>query len=380
MTDDLSELGDTLIRDARIKSMLEAIPDAMIVIDEGGLMQALNATAIRMFGYPDTEVLGRNINMMMPSPYREEHDGYLSRYRETGQRRIIGIGRVVVGERKDGSTFPMELSVGEWDTGPARLFTGLIRDLTERQLTETRLHELQSELVHNSRLTTMGNMASALAHELNQPLSAITNYLRGSRRLVEQGETGARLIEAIDKAGDQALRAGEIIRRLRQFVSNGESERRAEPIAKLIEEASALALVGTKDYGVRARFEIDPSIDLVMVDRVQIQQVLVNLIRNAAEAMQDAPRRVLTISVRPAAKDVALIGVADTGPGLSEEAAANIFRPFVTSKGAQGMGVGLSISRTIVEAHGGSIWVDPAFGGGANFQFTVPRASKESAA
>ena len=198
--------------------------------------------------------------MLMPAPYREAHDGYLARYLTTGERRIIGIGRVVVGERRDGSTFPMELSVGEMRMGDRRFFTGFVRDLTERQQTETRLQELQGELVHVSRLTAMGEMASALAHELNQPLSAIANYLRGSRRLLDKGDPAdlPRLSDALDKAADQALRAGDVIHRLRDFVGRGETERRVESISKLIEEASALALVGVKELGVRVTMQFDP--------------------------------------------------------------------------------------------------------------------------
>ena len=208
----------------------------------------------------------------MPEPYRGGHDGYLDRYKTTGERRIIGIGRVVVGQRKDGSTFPMELAVGEMQSGDRRFFTGFIRDLTERQQTEARLHELQSELVHISRLTAMGEMASTLAHELNQPLSAISNYLKGSRRLLEDNrdEKSVMTRDALEKAADQAMRAGQIIRRLRDFVSRGESERRVESITKLVEEASALALVGVKDRGIRVQFRFDPAVDLVLADRVQI--------------------------------------------------------------------------------------------------------------
>ena len=177
---------DALSREAHLRSILDTIPDAMIVIDDRGIMQSFSSAAARLFGYAESDVVGKNIKMLMPSPYRENHDGYLDRYLRTGERRIIGIGRVVVGERKDGSTFPMELSVGEMNSANRRFFTGFIRDLTERQRTEARLQELQTELVHISRLTAMGEMASALAHELNQPLSAIANYMKGSRRLLEE--------------------------------------------------------------------------------------------------------------------------------------------------------------------------------------------------
>ena len=278
----------------------------------------------------------------------------------------------MVGQRKDGSTFPMELAVGEMKSGTQRFFTGFIRDLTERQQTEARLQELQSELVHISRLTAMGEMASTLAHELNQPLSAISNYLKGSQRLLEAAtdENSVTLRDALDKAADQALRAGQIIRRLRDFVSRGESERRVENLTKLIEEASALALVGAKDHGIRVHFQFDPSVDLVLADKVQIQQVLLNLIRNAIEAMEGAPVRELLISVRPDEGRHVQVSVADTGSGIAPEIAEQLFQPFVTTK-RQGMGVGLSISRTIIEAHGGRIWVEANPKGGTTFHFTL---------
>ena len=247
-----------------------------------------------------------------------------------------------------------------------------MRDLSQRQETEARLQELQSELVHISRLTAMGEMASTLAHELNQPLSAIANYIKGSRRLMEH-ETDARwdrLRDALDKAAEQALRAGDIIRRMRDFVSRGESERRVESIAKLIEEASALALVGAKEHGVRVRFEFDRAHDLVLADKVQIQQVLLNLVRNAIEAMIDVDDRELVLSTAPAGDDMVEVSVADTGPGLAEEVARQLFQPFVTTK-RHGMGVGLSISRTIIQAHGGEIWAEPNPSGGTIFRFTL---------
>jgi two-component system sensor kinase FixL len=365
-------------REAHLESILASIPEAMIVIDEGGAIHSFSSAAERLFGYRSQEVIGKNIKTMMPSSYRDSHDGYISRYLKTGEKRIIGIGRIVVGERKDGSTFPMELAVGEMRSNDGRYFTGFIRDLTERQETEARLHELQSELVHVSRLTSMGEMASALAHELNQPLSAIANYMRGSRRLLE-GRSDKETVmvrDAMDKAAEQSLRAGEIIRRLRDFVARGETERRVESIKKLIEEASALALVGAKDQGVRVTFRLDPSFDLVLADRVQIQQVILNLIRNALEAMEQSTRRKLAIFTAPEGREMLEIGVSDTGSGIAEDIALQLFQPFVTTK-RHGMGVGLSISRTIVEAHGGKIRAEANPDGGTVFRFTLCMVSKE---
>jgi two-component system sensor kinase FixL len=367
-----------MAREAHVQSILETVPDAMVVIDIRGIMQSFSATASRLFGYSAGEVIGKNVSMLMPSPYREQHDGYLERYLSTGERRIIGIGRVVVGERKDGSTFPMELAVGEMKSSGDRFFTGFIRDLSERQKTESRLQELQSELVHVSRLTAMGEMASTLAHELNQPLSAISNYLKGSRRLIESSTDAqsSMLREALDKAAEQALRAGQIIRRLRDFVARGESERRVENIAKLVEEASALALVGAKDQAVRVRFRFDPMVELAIADKIQIQQVLLNLMRNAVEAMQDGPTRELVLTAAPVDSDMVRVSVSDTGSGIAPDVLSQLFQPFVTTK-QQGMGVGLSICRTIVESHGGQIWAEPNPGGGTVFNFTLRSVRKE---
>jgi two-component system sensor kinase FixL len=363
---------DALAREAHLQSILDTVPEAMIVIDERGFIQSFSSAAERLFGCNAAEAIGQNVRTLMPRPYRENHDSYLQRYMTTGERRIIGIGRVVVGQRKDGSTFPMELAVGEMKSGDRRFFTGFIRDLTERQQTEARLQELQSELVHISRLTAMGEMASTLAHELNQPLSAIANYLKGSRRLLE-GATEEKFVamgDALDKAADQAMRAGQIIRRLRDFVARGESERRVESITKLVEEASALALVGVKDLGIRVQFEFKPETDLVIADRVQVQQVVLNLIRNAMDAMETSQRRDLVVAIAPAGDGLVKISVADSGSGIAPEIAEQLFQPFITTK-RQGMGVGLSISRAIVEAHSGRIWAEPNPTGGTIFHFTL---------
>lgn len=360
-------------REAHLNSILETVPDAMIVIDDRGIMRSFSSAAERLFGYSPSEALGKNVKILMPSPYRENHDGYLDRYKATGERKIIGVGRVVVGERKDGSTFPMELAVGEMISGKERYFTGFVRDLTERQETDARLQELQSELVHISRLTAMGEMASTLAHELNQPLTAIANYMKGSSRLVDEidPQRSALVKSALDKAGEQAIRAGQIIRRLREFVARGESDREVDSLSKIIEEASALALVGAKESGIRVRLRLAPAKDLVLVDRVQIQQVLLNLVRNAIDAMQDSTRKELTISKRAFDGKMAVVEVADTGPGIAPEVKDRLFQAFITTK-EHGMGVGLSISRTIVDAHGGRLWVEENPGGGALFRFTLP--------
>lgn len=365
-------------REARLQSVLDSAPDAIIVIDTAGLMQSFSTTAERLFGYSSQEAVGRNVSMLMPPPYRAQHDGYLARYLRTGEKRIIGIGRLVVGLRKNGTTFPMELSVGEARIGNRRLFTGFVRDLTERQEVQRRLQELQAELIHMSRLTALGEMASALAHELNQPLTAAASYLKGVKRLMSE-DTHPRLVsarEAVEQAANQVLRAGDIIRRLRDFVARGETDRCTENLPKLIEESSVLALIGVKNTDVKVSFDFGAGAELVWADKVQIQQVLHNLIRNAIEAMQDLPRREITIVSRPVDCDIVEIDVADSGPGIAPEIEARLFQPFMTTK-RHGMGVGLSISRTIIEAHGGRLWAEPNPQGGTIFRMTLKRPGAE---
>ena len=359
-------------REAHLQSVLDTVPDAMVVIDTRGNIQSFSATAEKLFGYSATELVGRNVSILMPQPYRDQHDGYLARYMATGERNIIGIGRLVVGRRKDGSTFPVELAVGEMRSGERRFFTGFLRDLTERQQTQQRLQDLQAELIFMSRFTALGEMASTLAHELNQPLTAAASFMNGARRLLGSGrpEDISTITGALDSASEQMLRAGQIIKRLREFVARGESDRRPEDLRKLIEEASALALVGIKQTGVSVTFDFHAAVGMVLVDKIQIQQVILNLMRNAIEAMESSERREMIVSTWSADDAMVEVSVSDTGSGIAPEIAAKLFQPFITTK-RQGMGVGLSISRTIIEAHGGRLWAGPNPGGGTVFRLTL---------
>ena len=366
-------------RERHLQSILDTVPDATVVIDAQGIMQSFNTSAVRQFGYTVEEALGQNVSMLMPTPYREQHDSYLTRYLTTGEKRIIGIDRVVVGRRKDGSTFPMKLAVGQMTVGGRTYFTGFIRDLTERQESEAKLEQARNELTRLARVNELGEMASTLAHELNQPLSAIANYVQGCRRLLERldDEYATRMRGALEETAKQALRAGDIIRHLREFVTRGDTERGPEDIKKLVEEAGALALVGSRERGIKSVFEFGLEHNIVIADRVQIQQVLINLMRNAMEAMRDSKVKELTVTTRPAPDDRLEIEVADTGPGIADDIAPRLFQPFVTSK-ANGMGVGLSISRRIIESHGGELTVRRNEAGGATFTFTLPLMTEAS--
>lgn len=360
-----------------LRSILATVPDSMIVIDERGRILSFSAAAERLFGYREEEVVGSNVGMLMPDRDRMRHDSYIRNYCETGERRIIGIGRIVIGQRRDGSAFPMELAVGEARSDGHRIFTGFIRDLTEQQQAELRMKELQAELIHVSRVSAMGTMASTLAHELNQPLTAIANYMEAARDLMAmQDADPAMLQEAVTESASEALRAGGIVRRLREFVARGEVEKRVESLPALIDEASRLALTGARERGVRALFDLDPAAEHALVDRVQVQQVLVNLIRNAVEALEDCAIRDITIATRRAEDGMIAVSVADTGPGIDPAVQPRLFDAFNSSK-QSGLGLGLSICRTIVEAHGGRIGARPRNGGGTILHFTIPSAETQ---
>jgi len=396
----VSSVASPPVNEAHLRSILATVPDAMIVIDEVGTILSFSAAAEAMFGYSEDEVLGQNVKMLMPSPLREEHDGYLRNYRETGRRKIIGIGRITTALRRDGSTFPIELSVGEAFVDGNRIFTGFIRDVTERQQAQLRLHELQSELAHVGRVSEMGTLASALAHELNQPLTAVANYCESARDLLAQNaqslrdllqtlddgpnrsilksnaETLDMVLDALNDAAQQSVRAGQIVRRLRDFMSHGHNERRFESLSKLITEANALALVGSREHDIDVRIELRARAREVFIDRIEIQQVMVNLIRNAMDAMIGAEERRLMIRTQDVEDNMVMVTIEDTGSGISDAIAEQLFQPFVTSK-ETGMGIGLSICRSIVEGHGGRIWFEPREGGGTIFRFTLPTSGAE---
>lgn len=367
-------------REQHLNSILATVPDAMIVIDEHGRISSFSSAAERLFGYEEKELLGANVSCLMPSPDRERHDGYLQQYRTTGEKRIIGIGRIVTGQRRDGTTFPLELSVGEAGKDGERIFTGFIRDLTEKERDELKLKELQAELVHVSRLSAMGTMASTLAHELNQPLTAVANYLEETRDMLAGAtdEPATVMREALTEAAHEIFRAGNIVRRLREFVSRGEVDKRLEELPSLIEDAGRLALAGARERGVRTLITLDPRATPVLVDRVQIQQVFVNLMRNAVEAMAHSQVRDLSVETKLRSDGLVEITVQDTGAGISPEIRARLFEAFVSSK-QEGMGLGLSICRTIVEAHGGRIWAEYPEPGGTRFHFTLIHAATEEA-
>jgi len=373
--------------DALLASVIATAPDAIITIDADARILSFSRAAELMLGYRTAEVIGRNVNILMPEPYRSHHDGYIERYLRTGEKRIIGIGRQVQAQRKNGTVFPMELAVGEVLQNDTHIFTGFIRDVSDRVAMESRSNALQRELNHAARLTAMGEMAAALAHELNQPLSAITNYASVVDKLLAAEDPDRDRVAGFNtKIGEQANRAGEIIRRLREFVRRGETERHLENVNEIVREAVQLAMIGSAGRGVRFAYSLGNALPDVLIDRVQIQQVVVNLVRNAMDAVLEELEKNVAVEThfeeREAVVDVAAtfnpagdvhITVRDTGPGIAPEVLPAMFEPFVTSK-SSGMGIGLAVSRSIIEAHGGRIWAENDEAGAA-VHFTIPTGS-----
>lgn len=364
-------------READLRAIVDTVPDSLVVIDETGGIVRFSPGAEAQFGWLAEEAVGQNVTMLMPSPYREQHQSYLERHTRSRNSDLMGRSRLLTGLRKDGSVFPIELSLGELNIDDRHHYVGFIRDLTDRHETEQRMQELQAELFHVSRLSALGQLASAIAHEINQPLAAIANYIAGAKKLAARGTDPAALQMALEHAAREAIRAGETIRKLRAFLSRGETDMQPEKLRALIDEAIAIAMAGNNSRKIRLQTRLSPGADQVFVDKVQIQQVLLNLIRNGMEAMSESTKRQMIIETSAGDKDMVVISVIDSGVGLSAEAEEQLFQPFVTSK-TSGMGIGLSITRSIVEAHGGRIWSEPNPEGGAIFRFTVRAKSPDA--
>jgi two-component system sensor kinase FixL len=366
-------------REAQLRSILETVPDAMIVIDERGIIRSFSRTAEQMFGYSAAQAVGMNVSVLTTGEHPANHDDYLKRYIETGVRKVIGRERLLTAIDAAGTEIPVELRVGEAHVGNERLFTGFIRDISERLDAEERLSTLQADLAHASRINAMGEMAAGLAHELNQPLTAVVNYLGTAHYVLKRGGDPAQADTMVEAASEQALRAGEIIRRLREFVAKRETETRCEPIEPAIREAAALVLVGQEQLDLHLTYEFDPEARIMLADRIQVQQVLVNLLRNSVEALRVIPKenRAIRLRTRAVENEMVEISVRDTGPGIPESVLSRMYQPFTSTKGGGGMGIGLSICRRIVQAHGGTLQAENGPDGGACFRFTLPSIGQE---
>jgi two-component system sensor kinase FixL len=362
------------------QALLDAAVDAVVIIAHQGVIEAFNAAAVRLFGYSAEEVLGRNVSILMQERDAQAHDEHLARYLRTGQTRIIGVGRDVAGRRKDGSVFPVFLSVGRIAGADPPRFVGFLQDLTLRRqataaLTEERERSLRTRerLLHVARLATMGEMASGIAHEINQPLTAIANFAQAASRVLAGPNPDLEDVRmALDQIAAQALRAGTIIHHLRKLVGSRDSRRELTGINDVVEETRTLTRADLRDHNIQLQLQLSPGLPELMIDRIQIQQVILNLLRNSIDALSSPQAASGQISVSSALNthgDV-IVTVGDNGPGVAPQMLGSLFMPFSTNK-PQGSGLGLAMSRTIVEAHRGRLEYQPNAPCGALFLLTL---------
>ncbi len=354
---------------ARLDSVLDTAVDGIIVIDEKARILSYNRACETLFGYSARDVLGENVKIIMPQNYACEHDQYVSNYVRGGPPKIIGIGREVRGRAKDGTEFPVELSVGVAETSEGRQFIGIMRDLRPRKAAEERVQQLQTQLVHMARVSAIDEMGAALAHELNQPLTAVLLYLQAIRRKsADDDALDSATSDILAKAVREAERAGQIIQRMRQFVEKQAPNRKPVDVSPLIEEAMELVLLGRVARSIEVERCVPDPVPMVEADPVQIQQIFVNLLRNAVEAIAKVDKKRLRIELRRA-DNVLHIDISDSGPGIAEDIAADLFNAFSSSK-TGGLGLGLAISKSIAQSHGGDLTVEPG-GNGTGAVFTV---------
>ena len=368
---------------ADLQALLDACVDAIIIIDHQGSVQTFNAAACRIFGYPSEEVLGRNVSMLMSAVHARQHDGYLHHYFETGEERVIGIGREVMARRRDGSEFPVSLAVGRVAGAEPARFVGLLHDLTsrrrqeqQRRAAEEAVREARERLTHVARLSTLGEMTTGLAHELNQPLTAIATYARAAERLAAQGPAQhEEVVSALQQIAAQALRAGEIIKRLRLLVRNRETQEELLDLNALVRELVILAQSDARANGVQLQLELAPVLPMVLGDAIQLQQVMLNLVRNAIDAVcADAgSERTVRLCTAPCDEGVEMC-VLDAGPGIDPAIRERLFEAFATTK-PEGTGLGLAISRSIIESHRGKLNWRANAPRGSCFYFHLPAVS-----
>ncbi len=366
-------------KEARLQSILDTAVDGIVTIDEKGMIESLNLATERIFGYSSQELIGQNVNTLMPPPYRIEHDDYLSNYLSTGKKKIIGIGREVEGRRKDGATFPLDLAVSEFYVAGRRRFMGLMRDISERKRAEREARRHLDELAHASRLSALGEMATGIAHEVNQPLAAIVSYAQACLNLLDSENADKALVkDALAQIAAQGRRAGEIVHHLRQLVRKDPAERGNIDVNKCVHAVMNLFANELESSRVTISLELCHDLPRVRADRVQIEQVLLNLIRNALDVMTEQTSSSMRMSIcsRAAGEKGVEICVTDSGPGLGGKDPDRLFETFYTTK-PSGLGVGLSISRSIIESHGGRLWAKENRGGGLSVHFVLPAKERD---
>ena len=379
VTDRNEREATLLAHEKQLRSVLDTVPSAMVIFDINGDIKAFSASAERLFGYSAEEAMGQNIRMLIPSGPNLKYDEFMARYMTMGEHQLAGRTHMFSVQRRDGTQVPVELHLGVTNVGRQRLITGFCKDRSEQYAADQRVAEMHAELLHVSRLSAMGEMATGLSHELNQPLAAAVNFLAAADLLLADGSHLVSAQSFVRMAGKQALRAGDIIQRMREFIVKDEVDAQIVAVADIIEDAVSLMSVTGGQLDIELKYNLDPAATSVLADRVQIQQVLVNLLRNAADELRNCPpdQRQITIATARLAADMIEFSVADSGPGMDPDFIERLYIPFASTKGSKGLGVGLSISRRIIVAHGGTLSAENQPTCGAIFRFTLPSIDRQ---
>jgi two-component system sensor kinase FixL len=375
----ISSTKQQWLQDNALK-VLDSVVDAIITIDSQGVIQSVNASTIKLFGYSSIELVGQQVTMLMPEPHRSEHQHYIDHFLASREAQVIGIGRELTATKSDGHVFPIYLAVNEIKTAEGSYFAGIIRDLTAQKADQEALLEQRERLARVGRLSTMGEMTASIAHEINQPLTAIAAYAQACMKLLEKDDVDlSRVHDGLRKLNDQSLRAGAVIERIQRFVRHEDSEKVLVDLNELMRDLVHLAAADARLHSVELNFELQPDLPTVYCDPVQIQQVALNLIRNAIDAMLEvacAYGREVVISTRMIGQN-AEVAVKDLGTGVSEENQPMLFSPFHTTK-PEGMGMGLSICRSIMRDHGGDLnFANNEEGHGCTFYFRLPTGEED---
>ena len=354
--------------------LMDAAVDAIIIIDSEGKILRFNRAAQEMFVYTAKEVCGRNVSMLMSDNHSTRHDEYIKHYLDTGEARVIGLVLEETGVKSDGSTFPLKLSVGEVKGEGGSQFISIIHDLSEKRAGEEKVRQLEEQLLHADRLVILGELTAGIAHEINQPLTAIAAYADAGRHLIQRSSGGSpeNINVICEKIAEQSRRAAEVVQRLRKLVQTGSVSKARHDINKIVNNTILLFDYEIKKRLLKLEFFPDEGIDILYVDDIQIQQILINLVKNGLDAIRSSGQKEgrITIHVKKTGK-VVFIEVQDNGPGVSQTDRRHLFESFFTTK-PKGVGLGLSICKNIAAAHGGNLKYESPVEGGSRFTLTLP--------
>ena len=368
-------------------SVLDAVADVVISIDVEGRVLYTNSAIEELFGYQAEELLGEPVARIMPEGFAGQHQSHVSSYLATGKSGALGHSRELLGLRKNGEQVPLQVTVNELTTEDGTHFAGVLRDLTEQNERQVSLHRQREQMARIARLSTMGEMTASIAHEMNQPLTAIAMYAQACERMLRQSSPDReKLLDALNKLSDQALRAGAVNERVQQFARSEGGPKEALDINLLMQDIRPLAAGDARAHGIELQYKLGEGLPLVLCSGINMQQVVVNLLRNAFDAMAEISCEngndvvLSTELVEGEAGELQTpsetgsyvrVSVSDDGPGISAEVARTLFNPFQTSK-LNGMGLGLSTCRGLIEDEGGQLEYENRPGYGVTFFFTIP--------